>query len=132
VQEQQSNELKWYADNYTGGDIKKAEGIVAELNSVPQKIAKGELTPDKHPFALKNLLLGFKHEELVQEAVNNAVAKITKQFNDKGIYLEGRNDVPTDITNIKTPKSGGKKVNFEKVALEKSPMLKNLNEILNL
>lgn len=132
IQQQQADEIKWFAENYTDKDITKAQAVVQQMNEVPQKIAKGELTPDKHPFALKNLLLGFKHDELVTKAVNDAVAKITKQFNDKGVYLESNKELPTDITNVKAPKSGKSKVSFDKSNLEKSPMLRNLNEILNL
>jgi hypothetical protein len=132
IQEQQQNEIKWYADTYTDGDITKAQEIVKEMNTIPEKIAKGELKPDRHPFALKNLLLGYKHEEIVNAKVKEAIDKVTKQFNDKGIYLKSEDEMPTDITNVKSPKSGKTKLEFDKQTIERSPMLRNVNELLNL
>lgn len=131
IQRKQTEDIKWYADTFAGGDQNEVVKLVSEINDIPAKIAKGELTPEKHPFSLRNLLVSYKYDELVKKAVNDAVAQTTKQFNEKGIYLENEDELPTDLTKIKKAASEKKKIEFDKKLISNSPMLRNVNDMLN-
>ena len=98
MKENQKVDIKHYADTYLKGDLEAARSSVDALNSIPEKIASGELKQSDHPFSMRNLLRGANYDTLVAKAVDDAQQVIISKFASKGLYL-GEKDLPTNITN---------------------------------
>jgi hypothetical protein len=62
-----------------------------KFDSLHQQVFEGKLTPDKHPFALRNLYRGVYFDELVavekQKATELAVNQLKEMYKEKGIIL---------------------------------------------
>lgn len=99
AQEQQVQDTEWYAQAYFEGDKAKVEEKINLMNATMTAVSKGEDTYEKHPFALRNLLEGFFHEELQTSAVESAVQELTAKFATQGMYLPGT-EFPTDPTSV--------------------------------
>ncbi len=105
--EGREEDKRWIADTLYGGDLSKADEAIKELNSLPEKILKGEAPPTAHPFRLRTFILGVNHEKLQKEAVDKAVAeteeKLVKAYAQQGLYLKG--ELPEDLKSIKKSQS---------------------------
>lgn len=131
IEDQQAKDLKWYADTYFEGDQSKVKGLLDTMNDTQLKVTKGEETPDKHPFSLRNLMRGFYHEDLTRRAVEKAVSDLKAQYAEKGMYLKGDTEEPTDVTRIKSPPGKDSGVlEVSKEAISNSPMLQNISSMI--
>jgi len=99
IRESQEEDIEYFAETFLDGDLEVARSKVQELNSIPQKIADGELDQSQHPFSLRNLMRGAFYEELVTKERERAEQNIIKQFNEKGYYLTSK-ELPTNLNNI--------------------------------
>lgn len=130
AREGREEDIAWIKDNLFGGDQAKADEAIKELNSIPEKILKGEAPPTSHPFRLRTFILGVNHERLKQEAVDKAVAdtekKIIDAYSKQGLYLKG--ELPEDLKSIKKSQSfkAGQKQDYTGNPAEDA-MIKTLN-----
>lgn len=134
VKSQQAADLKWYTEKYLGGDQTKAQELMKEFEAKALEVIAGKAKPEEHPFSLRNVLRGFKHEQLVQEIVTKTVGDIKQQYAALGAFLPG--DTKDNITNLKEIKSGEKPKDgggqaFKIEKSEFSPMLSGVEEIVN-
>lgn len=120
----QEADLQWIAEKYFNKDINTANDIAVQLNEIPEKISKGEMTAEQHPFSMRNLVRGAFYESFVKMEVDKAVNDVVGQFNQLGMFLP-QNEKPTDVTSVKTPP-------ITDVAKDKfiSPMLASMNMML--
>lgn len=129
VEKQQKEDIKWYADKYFDGNEEEVNKLINEMNEITTKVAKGEEEGTKHPFALRNLLRGFYHDKLVEEAVNKAVENLQQEYAKHNMYLPGGEHTPTDLTKIKRkPDKNGSPISDE--AAQRSPMLRSLRSVI--
>lgn len=135
VKSQQAADLKWYTEKYLGGDQTKAQELMKEFEAKALEVIAGKAKPEDHPFSLRNVLRGFKHEQLVQEAITKTVGDIKQQYAALGAFLPG--DTKDSITNLKDIKSAEKPIDkggqqgFKIEKSEFSPMLGNVEDIVN-
>lgn len=100
AQVQQQQDIQWLADTYFSKDVTKVQEMVQQLNSIPEKISKGEMKPEDHPLALRSLVRGAFFDQLVDAKVQAAVNDIVTQYNSLGMHLPAK-EVPTDVTALK-------------------------------
>lgn len=125
IKAQQIEDIKFIAENDLGGDLEKAEALFNELNALPIKIVNGEVPAERSPYAIRNLIRGVFHDQLMAQAKAEVENDIIKQFNEKGMYLPDK-ELPTDITKIKTTQTTTTPVTATKEQLEYSPMLRTI------
>lgn len=131
IQTRQSEDKKWFAEKYHGDDLTKVEGIVASLNAIPAKIAKGEMKPEDHPLSLRYILRGYHYDDLVKGEVNTAVDKLKTQLKDLGVTFPDGKELPTDLTTIKKKKPAEENKPIKIEQSKYSPMALSIEDTLN-
>ena len=101
IKKQREGDLNYIKENFFETD-EEFQNKIEEFDSIPERIAKGELTQEKNPFAIRNIFKGIYFDELTERKVNKAIKDVHKQYNDLGIYLpdDGKGE-PTDATQQK-------------------------------
>jgi len=130
VEAQQQEDINWLAENYFDKDLNKAKEKITELNEIANKVSSGELTPDKYPLALRNIVRGAFYDEFVTAEKKIALDNLVKQFAEKGMYLPD-DELPTDVTK---PSSSPTNHDINKKDIEKkkiSPMLRSFDIDIN-
>jgi hypothetical protein len=129
LEEQQKIDKQQFATKFLNGDTSAVEGLIAGLNETSSKVALGELPSEKHPFSMYNLLLAFKHEDIVKSEVQKAIDDTIKQFGKYNLYLPNNEEnTPTDASKVKAKPANAEVFNSE--ALTKSPMLRSMYDYL--
>ena len=131
IKTQQTADRKWYAENYLDGDEAKVDVIMNELNSIPAKIAKGELKPEDHPLSLRYVLRGYNYDKLVKVEVDKAIADLKTQLKDMGATFPEGKEFPTDITTVKKVEKSADKTPFKVEQSKFSPMAASIEDTLN-
>lgn len=102
IAEQQQKDFDFLKQNYYIGEEEKFEKVMEDFNSIADRLAKGEVTEDKNPFAVRNIFRGVYFNELAEALVKKAEENLHKQYNDKGLFLpDADRETPTDVTSIK-------------------------------
>jgi len=127
----QTTDKKWYADKYYGGDLTKVEEVVTNLNSIPAKIAKGELKPEDHPLSLRYVLRGYNYEAHAKAEVDAAIDNLKVQLKEMGVTFPDGMELPTDLTKIKKKEVKGDDKPFKIKQSEHSPMAASIEATLN-
>lgn len=127
VNTQQKEDIKWLAETYYETEDVVQEKLTA-MNEEVNNIAKGESTPEKHPFAVRNLLRGFHFDELVQVAVDKAVEDLTVQFAEHNMHLPSK-ELPTDVTKIKAKPAVRKDLEIPEKLRKVSPMMASIYNV---
>ena len=125
LEQQQKEDIKWYAQKYTGGDEAKVQNFVTKMSEIATKAARGEESYEKHPYSLRNLLRGFFHEDLVKNAVTKAIKDLESEYAKHNLYLPGKS-TPTDVTNLQASPGQPTGSQTSEEELQRSPMLRSL------
>ncbi len=121
LEQQRELDKKSIAEKFYDGDLEKVKDLTNEMNTIANKVASGELTPDQHPLSLFNIARGVRFDELAGVLIKNAVDDIVKQFAEKGMVLEG--DLPTDISKVSGSPSSSEEI---KPKTNYSPMARGI------
>ena len=122
IQKQRDEDLKYIKENYYESD-EDYQNKINEFDSIPDKIAKGELKQDMNPFAIRNIFRGIYFDELAEAKAKKAIENIHKQYNELGLYLPNEDKgTPTDATQPKgfprVQKGSPKKSSFSMINRE--------------
>jgi hypothetical protein len=113
VKAQQDADFKFIADAHFGGDLQKAKDVFTQMSQVATDVASEKLPFEKHPFAMRNVIRGFLHEQLIQEAKEETAKEIKTQLAQLGVYLPAH-VMPTVLTNVKPESGNGDGVKIER------------------
>lgn len=127
IEEQQKVDKKWIADTYFGGDETKVKDILSNMDEAMQKVTLGELSSEKHPFAMRNIIRGYHFDALVKDAVEKATSELVAKYAKHRLYLPA-DSAPTDLGGSKTAAA---KPEVEKQASEQIKFSPMLQEIYN-
>lgn len=111
IEAQLKADKEFLMKEYFGADEKKVDEAIKELNAAPILIKNGSLPRERHPFGLRNLLLGFHHEALVKAAVDDAVSKTVEQFKAQGMVLKAEKPSTIDSSKAQAGDKDRKKFN---------------------
>lgn len=103
---------KWLTEVYKYKDA-DIDNFIEEFDAVHEKIVKGELTADKHPLAIRNVLRGMFFDEFAKQAIESEVSKIHAQYKAQGMTLRG--ETPVDVSKLKDEASEPKPKEQKKV-----------------
>lgn len=123
VEGQQKEDITWLADTYFDKSEDVARDKVKAMDDIVSSIAQGQTTPDKHPFAFRNLVRGVFFDDLSKSMVDKAVEDIVAQFAEKQMYLPGK-ELPTNVTDVKPAPS--KPVEIDEKVRKNSPMMSSI------
>lgn len=101
ISEQRQKDLDYISSTFYGEDKEGFESKISEFDSIPEKVAKGELTQDMNPFSIRNIFRGVYFEELAEARIKKAISDVHKQYNTLGLYLPKNKSMPLDATLIK-------------------------------
>jgi hypothetical protein len=75
------------------------------------------------------LLIAANYEKLVEAEVNKAVEDLTKEFNEKGMYLSSK-EAPYDMTKNNGKPAETKRPIANEETAKFSPMLRTINQTI--
>ena len=87
---------------------KEFVGLLGGFDEMFTKIKEGKLSMEDNPLSFKNIFRGVHFDYLVDKIRKDTVANLTRQYNEKGMFLrdEENKPLPTNVTKVAGGVSG--------------------------